>query len=245
MADLVPAGDVQPTTTPPAAATVPAVTPGPNGPALAPAANGDVIKQLTETTQTLTTAQAKIAELEKTLDTLQSANQTVNADFTTLKSQAEETAKALKAREAEVTNYQTQLEQTLAQVNEAKTKVTELTKTTDLFNLIADTPEFHGMVGSFKNLSKVIKSDAAADDVKALLTAMAAENKQQVAGALEIFRAGGSPPAQGGSSTPGAKSMEEAWQNWQNAYKSGNQEAIRHAMSLVNSFSKIEENTQA
>ena len=234
MADEVPAGESQPNPTP----TPPAILPQGN--------NADVVKQLTTVTEQLTQAKAQLETLAKERDSFKTGLDQTTAKLTDLEKQFSETSTLLKTRDGEFATLQTQLQQTLGQVGELTTARDGLTKQVDLFNLIADTPDFHPMVASFKNLSKIIKPDAPVDDVKALLGAMAADNKQQVQGALEIFRAGGSLSTSPVQQTPGGpKNMEEAWQTWQNAYRTGDKEAMRQAMQLVNQFSQAGDNQPA
>jgi hypothetical protein len=170
-------------------------------------------KQVADLTKKLTQAQAKVKELEGSNGGLTTANKKANEQLSAVQAELDTTKELLEAKTGETTNLQTQLEQVQTQVSDLTAKNGELTKQTELFGQIAKNPDLHGLVGSFEALSKVVSPEASAEDVQTLLKSMAGDAKSQVDKALEMFRAGGSPPANhGGQPTDGApKTKEEAW----------------------------------
>ena len=205
--------------------------------------NADLVKQLTQTTQELTQAKAQLDALTKERDGLKTGLDQTTAKVTDLEKKFGEASTALQTKTGEVATLSTQLQQTLGQVTELTNTNTGLTKQVDLFNVIANKPEFHPMVGSFQKLSEVIKPDAPQEAIEALLGTMAADAQKSVTSALEIFRAGGSPAANHGTETvTGPKTKEEAWSAWQAALKAGDnakqQVAYQAFVTLTNDEGK-------
>ena len=170
-------------------------------------------KQIATLTQQLTAAQTQIKTLEGQTGGLTSSNNQLTEQLTKLQGDLLTASKALEAKTTEFTTVQTQLQQAQTQLTDLAGKNTQLTKQVDLFNLIADTPDYHGLVGSFKALSQVIKPDATAETVEGLLKALAGDAQAKVAQALDILKGGGSPPSNHGGTPPpaGPKNKEEAW----------------------------------
>lgn len=212
------------------------VTPPPVTP---PQGNSDLAAQFRQMSQELAEIKAKYAALEKEKGTLSTANEQVNQQITQLRAELTQTKTGLSSKEAELTNLQTQFGQINTQLTELTQANAGLNQQVNLFNTIAGTPDFHPLIGMTEQFMKVVKPDAAPDDIKALLTTFAANSKQQTQATIDAFRAGATPagnfgPGQQPTST--FKTAQEALVAYQQAIRANDQAGAANAYQAVQAF---------
>ena len=201
--------------------------------------NNSVAAELRRVTEELTRAGSKITELEKANATLTQANKQANEQLAQVQANLGQSSTALQAREADLTNLQTQFGQVNAQVQDLTAKNSELTQKVGLFNLIASTPEYHSLIGASEQLMKVVRPDASPDDIKALLGTFATSTQQQTQLALESWRAGGSPTGNFGAGQAQPvkfKNIREAHQAYNSALAMGDPIRANEAYQAVLAF---------
>ncbi len=165
----------------------------------------------------LTTAKQQVEQVAGERDTLKTANETANADLTAAQQQVTDLSGRVKNSEGAITNWETQHSQLTAEMGEAQANLAEANKELGLYKMISDPdkPEYHKLIGMVSGIRLV-------DDTKEqarILDAMSAGMQGQHDQALELLRAGATPPAGAApkKQTPGTgasgnfDSPEAAW----------------------------------
>lgn len=205
-----------------------------------PQGNNELALQFRQVSQELAELKTKFASLEKEKGTLATANDQVNQQITQLRSELTQAKSGLTAKEAEYTNLQTQFTQASTQLTELTQANAGLNQQVSLFNTIAGTPDFHPLIGMTEQLMKVVKPDAAADDIKTLLSTFAANSKQQTQATIDAFRSGATPTGNFGSGQqPNGvtfKNSQEALAAYQDAIRAGDTNRASAAYQAVAAF---------
>lgn len=204
-----------------------------------PQGSNELAAQLRQISQELAEVKTKYAALEKEKGTLSTANEQVNQQLVQLRAELTQTKTGLNTREAEFTNLQTQFAQVNSQLTELTQANAGLNQQVNLFSTIAGTPDFHPLIGMTEQLMKVVKPDAAIDDIKALLTTFATNSKQQTQATIDAFRAGATPTGNFGSGqqpTSSYKTAQEALAAYQQAIRANDQATAANAYQAVQAF---------
>lgn len=170
-------------------------------------------KENSKLAEKVSALEAQLASATKERDAFKTANEQVNGKLTDFDTQIKNLSAQLQAKDGELANWQTQHGQLTAQLGELGNKNAEYATKMSLVEMISSTPEYHPIIGQFGTLAKVIRPDAAKEDIKALLDGQAATVKAAQQSTLDMFKAGGTMPVTGAAqpAQAGPKDVREAW----------------------------------
>lgn len=161
----------------------------------------------------LEAAQIKVKELEGQTGGLTTAQKQAVERATAAEQQLKELQKQLEGKTGEVTNWATQHQQLNEQFGQTTTQLQTTQAELNLYKMIADTPEYHGLIGMVAG----IKVAGTPEDQKTILDAMAKGMKGHTDQMLNVFKGGGTPPSPAGGSpgtnpgpAAGPKNIQEA-----------------------------------
>ncbi len=169
--------------------------------------------QLEQAKATIQQRDDKIKELEGSTGGFKTANGQLASKITDLEAQLAAAQQTIQTQTGELTNWTTKYEQLTQNHASVTSEAAATKKQLELYGLIASKPEYHGLVDSVSKLTSLIRPDAPAADIEALLQTMAAGRQSSAAQALDSYRAGGTNPAgNAAGSKPGGSLPTDAKQ---------------------------------
>lgn len=193
----------------------------------------------------LTKAQEQAAALAKERDSLKSANESAVQKATTLEQQLAQAQQQVQKFTGDMTNLTTQLEQAQSEVNKRDETIAAQTSQIELYKVFEEDPKYAPLITSASKLANIIKPDASADDIKAVLDGWATGTQAQVDTTLQALQAGGSPPGGHGNTqqAAGPKNAEEAWNVLQGLDPVRNQAEYNQMMNTFQQLQQKETST--
>ncbi len=210
-------------------------------------APAELVAQLKEAQAQAINAAQKLEEAnsarEKAMQdarTLQLANQDLHSQLTQAKTELAANKSSLDQTSAGKVNLETQVSELTQQLDEAASELATLRQSATVFNTIAEDVSLHPFIGQYAYLKGIIRPDASADDVKAALLGMGAQNTTQAQNLAQTFNKGAPPamppnaPAGGGKNGLGeASSKEEAFAKYKAAQAAGNRAEADHWLNQM------------